>query len=796
MSTLQIILVAYLVTVVAWAIFVPIRMSSTKPNSKLEKIFFLITIPFAPICWIVGLVMLIAGKTKATRVAKEGERPRPLPKNLRGKLKKDVVLFNNRTMSIAEVNRITGKEYTLEQIYGKKYVASLTEEDRQQFDDGTSRLHIDDSVRKDDPNYPAIERFARARMSGRLEDVRDLFAPDVTLVAYERETLHGIDAVLAFWQDRYDSQAVRRVRFDFSIVPCMLNNGIAVQERPERFASMFITFIFEGGLIKHMSLAPQYFNADYIYYGSFKDAPFTDDYFSHYFTGELEPKANRLPCPFCGELSENLEWHSFDHDDYSHFKGYRGEVSVCPHCHCTVEIKPSEQYDRTEEEQAKKPKPIFSDPEDPFMPRLYYNGFEYGTPLEGTEYLDALDDIVKIEPDEFMKRYLDKEDAAPRTARKCAEEFHHIFFGIIKKEHRESFDAIIECYRRAYEDGIVEAGNNLAILYINHTDKQEVGENLLRDCAEKGSANAAANYFAVLWGTHQKYHEAADFALSCKTPSIPVYWNLAVMYLLGAMIENNPLPVGLSTHKEDAKRYLNLILDGTAPAFDDLCKRFEKARWLLPRVDCCNNFLLEAWSYIGECIPRLTREAKDKDTIVDNILCKYLTHISVPEGKRLGLSLASERHNDHGDISRFALLRDYDGIDVYSTDYEEILLSLEVEKSDLGAWEAYLFLKSRNLLPTYWHGGYNSQDMIFCPADLKAIPSQRGRATDVIMHGDDLVPHVRFEGDTATVSCCVWSEWGGLFRESVQFAFNGNKITAIDWPERKNLYMYDCGIMF
>ena len=54
-------------------------------------------------------------------------------------------------MSIAEVNRITGKGYTLEQIYGKKYVAFLTDEDRREFDNGASELRVDDNVRKDRP---------------------------------------------------------------------------------------------------------------------------------------------------------------------------------------------------------------------------------------------------------------------------------------------------------------------------------------------------------------------------------------------------------------------------------------------------------------------------------------------------------------------------------------------------------------------------------------------------------------------------------------------------------------------
>ena len=91
-------------------------------------------------------------------------------------------------MSIAEVNRITGKDYTLKQIYGKKYVSAITEEDRNQFDDGESDIFVDDNVRQDDSEYPIIFRFANARMRGNLESVHDLFSSDVTLVLYGQET--------------------------------------------------------------------------------------------------------------------------------------------------------------------------------------------------------------------------------------------------------------------------------------------------------------------------------------------------------------------------------------------------------------------------------------------------------------------------------------------------------------------------------------------------------------------------------------------------------------------------------
>lgn len=46
-------------------------------------------------------------------------------------------------MSLAAYNKLTGNNLTLEQIYGKKYVDALTEDDIRQFDTVGDRLTKD-----------------------------------------------------------------------------------------------------------------------------------------------------------------------------------------------------------------------------------------------------------------------------------------------------------------------------------------------------------------------------------------------------------------------------------------------------------------------------------------------------------------------------------------------------------------------------------------------------------------------------------------------------------------------------
>ena len=115
MSTGKILLIIYLVCVVIWILLYLIRKNHVKHSTKkdLVVVFTLLSILLAPLVLVIGLISIVKDKHNQNR-------PRPVPKNIRGYLKKDTVMFNGRTMSLSEVNRITGKEYTLDQIYGKE----------------------------------------------------------------------------------------------------------------------------------------------------------------------------------------------------------------------------------------------------------------------------------------------------------------------------------------------------------------------------------------------------------------------------------------------------------------------------------------------------------------------------------------------------------------------------------------------------------------------------------------------------------------------------------------------------
>lgn len=133
MNTLTILGLIYAVAVVSWCIFAIIhkdRVMSTKNSKELNVAFLVISIVLSPLCWIIGLVVIIEEK----KVQKKRDWPEPVPKNLRKYLKKDTVFYHKQSMSIAAYNKLTGRNLTLEQVYGKKYVKSLTDADYEQFD--------------------------------------------------------------------------------------------------------------------------------------------------------------------------------------------------------------------------------------------------------------------------------------------------------------------------------------------------------------------------------------------------------------------------------------------------------------------------------------------------------------------------------------------------------------------------------------------------------------------------------------------------------------------------------------
>lgn len=145
MSTWGIIGIIYAAAVVTWCFFILChrdRVMSSNISKRMNVVFLIVSILFAPVCWLMGIVTLLQEKKRIRRK----DWPQPVPKNLRQYLKKDTVFYHNKSMSLASYNKLTGKNVTLDQIYGKRYVKSLSDDDIQQFDTIGSRSSIEEDA--------------------------------------------------------------------------------------------------------------------------------------------------------------------------------------------------------------------------------------------------------------------------------------------------------------------------------------------------------------------------------------------------------------------------------------------------------------------------------------------------------------------------------------------------------------------------------------------------------------------------------------------------------------------------
>ena len=187
---------------------------------------------------------------------------------------------------------------------------------------------------------------------------------------------------------------------------------------------------------------------------------------------------------------------------------------------------------------------------------------------------------------------------------------------------------------------------------------------------------------------------------------------------------------------------------------------------------------------------RLHKLAKEKNY---NVFLNCLDKIHVPTGAKLLVEECSE--SGLGDESKVIIElpngEHYNDIAMFKL--------MRIEKSCMGAWQAYLLHKLWHVLPLFWHANYDARDYIFSKEDVNSIqPFNEEDKADIIKHiaGFNFTPEVRQNGDKFYISSCYWSDFGGLIREYIELTFDGNKIADIFQFDSKSLYNYNCGIFF
>ena len=144
-----------------------------------------------------------------------------------------------------------------------------------------------------------------------------------------------------------------------------------------------------------------------------------------------------------------------------------------------------------------------------------------------------------------------------------------------------------------------------------------------------------------------------------------------------------------------------------------------------------------------------------------------------------------------GDRSRLCIKRSDDAFTF------NINGNLEFENSAMGAWQAFLIDRLWHSLPLWWHENYNKRDYIYSKEDINKITHFVDRNFDAsVLANYDLDPEIYGENGSYYISCCYWTDFGGLKREYVEIQILGNQLSQIFVFDEKTIHEYQCGIMF
>ena len=690
-------------------------------------------------------------------------RPKPVPKRMRKYLKRDCVLDEgNRTVSIAEYNYRHGTDYSLEDVYGKKYMASLSIEDKTAIMDEISsygKLRIQENIPQT-PYKEAAKTLGEALLSGDFSLFENHLDANSQHINYKRETISGKSQVVEFWQGWRSRYVETRKAKNFEVVysnyysnPCLL------------MEKMVVLFLIRDNKIQKTLLIQRHLNPTIGFRDDILDFSFdldsikpclsklrkTNDIFEPVVT------ENRIPCLSCGTPSEKLAWHS------SLFQfgyiGYSGIVSVCPHCHKVVEYYPelrTRYIELVDPRKAKNPIPHRQN-KAIFKPKLYgIRNFEGGDPLKGTKYVEGLSGRIKMATE--------KSD-----------------WGMIHMMGRRDLEKVKSCYFRALEDGVHEAANNLGIIVSNFEGNTEEGIKLFKKAMDGGSHHAMLNMFTILW-CDGRYQDALDLLVRIRknpSPSLKCLWNYAFFVFMGEDYPHNPIKV---KSPERAKKILNGILDEQGnPLYNDDKDIFIAIYDFMEYIDNGNILSSKASDFHW-------RIKTNSDSLVakgHDVIFNELDALSLDEGLHMSLCFADPKKKGTG--------FHYYVFNQKGEEFKDILKFLHVRESSMGIWQIYLLMTSPMIAPTGC-GVDDERTFILTGDELYDIEPLIYCNLSDLTRQEYLYPSVHIEkgqdGVTGKVYCCYWSCKEGLVREEIRIHLLNGMVNSYEFVGKFVIYKY------
>lgn len=695
-------------------------------------------------------------------------RPRPVKGSYRKNLKVDTVLDEtNSTVSLAEYNRKHGTNFTLADVYGRKYVASLTPEELASIRDCSDTLKISDDI-KGDSYAEIVICYANARMSNNYLEFVKYLTNDSVLTRVEKGRCFGVMQIVDYFKRMHDKREEAKDSTDYEVLLCQYNNHAALKEMVNN-SIIYTLFLIEDNKIKHMTITPVHLHWG-IGYSPLDRPVYSKEFVAKLKGAQIEPKANHFSCPKCGKLSEELTWKRVEIPVVYH--GYIGDMSICPVCGCEVEFFP-EIRARYEEPQSLEDDEKQDLPRSPFFPRILGASFSFDEVLKDTSCWKDLDKDFMIKP-----HPLDTQNP-PMSLQECAKVFHPIFLRRLYEQDKDQFAKLKACYQKAFDDGIIAAVNNLAILCVNYEENNaQEGIDLWHKGIELGDEHSIANLFNYYWG--EENYPAATHLLRRHAATPFCAYNLAILYFFGQTFKG----YFLKEDKVKARNYLEAIIEKEPYESEFDNDIASNAHRFLEVFD-----LLSNWSQYGSSFySGLRRKVEDHKYHLGHIYKdgELFEGIHWPKNYELAFQLPEEK--GMGGETNISL---YDG----AKDKEEkkIFDFMSIDKTDKAAFEVYLLYNAKTVLPVFWHGGYIVRKYVFYRETISEIDELKGIDMSHLTY--DIRPEVKIEGNVATIECTWWNDWKGLVRETFSFTWDGDKATNFESKERV-LFAYDCGILF
>ena len=172
------------------------------------------------------------------------------------------------------------------------------------------------------------------------------------------------------------------------------------------------------------------------------------------------------------------------------------------------------------------------------------------------------------------------------------------------------------------------------------------------------------------------------------------------------------------------------------------------------------------------------------------LIMTILHKLSLPEGSSLLVEKCKQQ--GIGDRSNLFIETPKGTYDYSIWDY------ISVEKSAEGAWNAYLLDNLWHVLPMFWHALYDRRYYLFFPEFTDYIECLQKEDTQTlrkVLKQHVTSPDVVVADGKFYVSCCYFTNFGGLIQETVEITINNGK-ASFHSIEEKTLFEYNCGIMF